>query len=56
MSIGDSENDIYMFRECGYKVAMNNAIDKLKEKADFITLDFDKDGVAYAIKNLLEHF
>ncbi len=56
MCIGDSENDISMFRECGYKVAMNNAIDKLKEKADFITLDFDKDGVAYAIKNLLEHF
>ncbi len=33
MCIGDSENDISMFRECGYKVAMNNAIDKLKRKS-----------------------
>lgn len=56
MCIGDSENDISMFRESGYKVAMNNAIEKLKSQADFITLDFDKDGVAYAIKKLLECF
>lgn len=56
MCIGDGGNDISMFKECGYKVAVNNAIDELKSKADFITLDFDKDGVGYAIKKLLEHF
>lgn len=56
MCIGDSENDVSMFSECGYKVAMGNAIDKLKEKADFITLDLDNDGVSYAIEKLLEQY
>lgn len=54
MCIGDGENDISMFKECGYKVAMKNGIDKLKDMADFITLDVSEDGVAYAIKKLLE--
>ena len=54
MCIGDSENDVSMFKECGYKVAMKNGIDKLKDMADFITLDVSEDGVAYAIKKLLE--
>lgn len=56
MCIGDSENDLSMFRESGYKVAMYNAIDKLKEVADFITLRNDEDGVAFAIKKLLQYF
>lgn len=54
MCIGDSENDMSMFKECGYKVAMGNAIDKLKQEADFVTLDVSQDGVSYAIKKLLE--
>ena len=56
MCIGDSENDMSMFKECGYKVAMGNAIDKLKQLADFITLDVSQDGVSYAIKKLLESY
>lgn len=56
MCIGDSGNDLSMFRESGYKVAMGNAIEDLKEKADFITLKNDENGVAYAIEKLLQYF
>ncbi len=30
---------------------INNAIDELKEKADFVTKDADKDGIEYACKH-----
>ncbi len=56
MCIGDGENDISMFCESGCRVAMGNAIDKLKDKADFITLNVSEDGVAYAIERLLENY
>ena len=56
MCIGDSENDVSMFRESGYKVAMGNAIDKLKDLSDFITLNVANDGVSYAIEKLLEQY
>lgn len=53
MSIGDSGNDISMFRESGYRVAMGNAINELKSMADFITSTVYDDGVANAIEKLL---
>ena len=31
---------------------MGNANDNLKQIADFITLDVDNDGVAYALKTI----
>lgn len=49
---GDSMNDIEMFKECGIRVAMKNAIDNLKECADYITeYSNDEDGVARFLKN-----
>lgn len=56
MCIGDSENDISMFGESGYKVAMGNAIEILKEKSDFVTLGVLENGVSYAIEKLLEQY
>ncbi len=53
MCIGDSENDLSMFKECIYKVAMDNAIYKLKEQADFVTLKNNEDGVGHALEKLL---
>lgn len=47
---GDNNNDIEMFNECGYKIAMENGLQELKNKADFITLDNNNDGVYYFIK------
>lgn len=39
-------NDYDMFKNCGVKVAMDNALPSLKEKAEFITLSNNDDGVA----------
>lgn len=51
--IGDAENDLTMFASSGTRLAMGNAVDTLKEKADFILPDNNSDGVAYAIENYI---
>ena len=53
MSFGDSENDLSMIIEAGMGIAMNNAYSHIKEKADFVTLDCEEDGVAYAINKFI---
>ncbi len=52
--VGDADNDLSMFEGCGHCVAMGNATMALKEKADFITDDIDKDGLEKAIKYLVK--
>lgn len=52
--IGDGENDLTMFAESGMKFAMGNAVDSLKEKADYVLPDNNSDGVAYAIEKYLK--
>lgn len=54
IAIGDDNNDLSMFEEVGYKVAMGNAIDIVKQKADEITLSNDEDGVAVFLEKLLK--
>jgi Cof subfamily protein (haloacid dehalogenase superfamily) len=49
---GDSENDLSMFVDDWTKVAMGNAIDELKAKADFVTTDVEDDGIYNACKAL----
>jgi Cof subfamily protein (haloacid dehalogenase superfamily) len=53
MAIGDNYNDIEMIKAAGRGVAMANAVDKLKEAADEVTLSNDEDGVALAIESAL---
>ena len=50
--IGDASNDIALMEAVDVGIAMGNAPDFLKEKADFVTDSFDHDGVVTA----LEHF
>ena len=54
IAIGDDNNDLSMFEQVGYKVAVDNAIDIVKEKADEITLSNDEDGVAVFLEKLLK--
>ncbi len=54
IAIGDDNNDLSMFEQVGYKVAVDNAIDIVKEKADEITLSNDEDGVAVFLDKLLK--
>ncbi len=53
IAIGDHELDIPMIEAAGVGVAMGNAIEKLKEKANFITKTNNEAGVAYAIEHYL---
>lgn len=53
IAIGDDNNDLSMFEQVGYKVAMGNAIDSVKRKADEITRTNDEDGVAIFLDKLL---
>lgn len=50
---GDGENDLILIENVGIGVAMANAIDIVKEKASYITLSNDNDGIAeYLEKNI----
>lgn len=53
-AIGDNNNDIEMIEKSGFGIAMGNAIDEMKNKACYITLDNDKDGAAEAIVKILD--
>lgn len=50
IAMGDNFNDTAMISYCGMGVAMGNAPEGVKEKADFVTLTNDEHGVAYAVK------
>jgi len=52
IAFGDGGNDLSMIRTAGIGIAMGNAIDTLKEHADYITTTVDDNG----IRNALKHF
>jgi hydroxymethylpyrimidine pyrophosphatase-like HAD family hydrolase len=53
-AFGDDYNDIEMLRECGFGVAVANAIDEVKAAANYVCGDCDNDGVAkWLEENLL---
>ncbi|VYU48610.1 Cof-type HAD-IIB family hydrolase [Clostridium tertium] len=53
MCIGDSENDISMIKYAGIGVAMGNALDIVKEVADYITDTNNNSGVGKAIEEFV---
>lgn len=55
LALGDGENDAEMMENAGIGVAMKNAVDAVKNAADFVTLDNDADGFAYAIERFVLH-
>ncbi|NMD69173.1 HAD family phosphatase [Bacillus sp. DNRA2] len=50
MAIGDSLNDLPMIEAAGLGIAMGNAQDDVKKKADWVTTTNMDDGVAVAIR------
>ena len=50
MAIGDSQNDEDFLKEVGYKIAVGNADDKLKEISTYACENIFGDGVAEAIE------
>jgi Cof subfamily protein (haloacid dehalogenase superfamily) len=50
-ALGDGLNDYQMIDEVGFGIAMGNAHEDIKEIADYVTDDVDKDGVYKALKH-----
>lgn len=50
---GDSGNDLEIIKNVGLGVAMENALDNVKENAKKVTLTNDEDGVAVFLENLI---
>jgi Cof subfamily protein (haloacid dehalogenase superfamily) len=53
IAIGDSANDLFMIEYAGLGVAMGNALEMVKKKADYITDSNDRDGVAKAVNKFV---
>lgn len=53
LAIGDSGNDVPLFRNAGIRVAMGNAIDELKAEADYLVASVGNDGWAEAMNSLV---
>ena len=57
IGVGDNNNDMPLFESVGYKVAMGNAQEVLKQAADYIADTFDNDGLAKFIEEkILKQF
>ena len=54
IAFGDGYNDLSLIEYCGYGVAMENAVDEVKERANYITLSNNDNGIAYCLKQLEE--
>lgn len=52
IAIGDGDNDVEMIKQCGFGISMGNGSKKLKEVANYITDDVDKDGLKKAFEYL----
>jgi hydroxymethylpyrimidine pyrophosphatase-like HAD family hydrolase len=53
VAVGDAENDRALFSTCGFRVAVANAVQELKEEADFVTDAPAGDGVVELVGRLL---
>lgn len=54
IAFGDGYNDLSMIEYAGCGVAMGNAVDDVKAKANYITLSNDEDGIAYMLSQLIK--
>ncbi|HEY1825637.1 MAG TPA: Cof-type HAD-IIB family hydrolase [Acidimicrobiales bacterium] len=52
-AIGDAGNDVAMFQKAGLSIAMGNADDAIKARADHVTKSHDDNGLAHAIESLI---
>ena len=52
-TIGDSPNDMLMFRKSGLSIAMGNASDEVKRQADVVTDSYNDEGFAKAVERFI---
>lgn len=53
IAVGDGFNDLSMIEYAGLGVAMGNAKDAIKQRADYVTLSNDEDGIAHVIRKFV---
>lgn len=53
MAFGDGGNDRGMLRFAGIGIAMGQAVDEVKDAADYVTTPVDEDGIARALKKFI---
>ena len=56
VGIGDGLNDYPLLTACGYKIAMGNAPEELKDIADFIAPTIENNGTEVALKHIISKF
>ena len=49
VAVGDSNNDSEMLQCAGISIAMGNAIEAIKDMADYVTTDVTEDGIWNAL-------
>ena len=49
-TIGDSPNDVLMFKRSGFSIAMGNASDQVKAQAKVVTDSYNDEGFAKAME------
>jgi Cof subfamily protein (haloacid dehalogenase superfamily) len=52
-TIGDSSNEVLMFRKSGFSIAMGNATDKVKAEATAVTDSNEDEGFANAVRKFV---
>ena len=53
IAVGDSYNALSMIKSAGLGVAMGNAVELVKDNADYITADNDHDGIVMVINKFV---
>lgn len=53
MAFGDGGNDVAMLQYAGLGVAMGNAVDDVKSKADIVCPSVDDDGIEWVVRDYL---
>ena len=53
VTIGDMENDVAIFRQSHFSVAIGNASDEVKRVASAVTLSNEEDGFAAAVDQVI---
>ena len=54
VAIGDSFNDMDMFKKAEISIAMGNAKDEIKKEVTFVTKDINENGLIYAFREILK--